>query len=226
MNTNDDVLNDMFKVKPTPTADVPSELICIVDRSGSMTRIRSDAEGGLNAFIAEQKAQPGEANLTIVEFDDTINHVCKRVNLTEATEYSLVPRGMTAMYDAIQYAIGSYDGPDDANVAVVIVTDGDENASRECTQKHVFDLITEKRAAGWDFIFLAANQDAMSAGGSIGISAEASFNFSASGQSVTDAYAVASVYATTTRSGGSADQKRAIFKKHIDDNIDKLDISQ
>lgn len=202
---NEQVLYDLFKDYNTSSAE-KDEIICIVDRSGSMSVIQGDAEGGLNAFIKEQQEVEGAgANITIVEFDDVIDTVCERIDIKDVQPYKLQPRMYTALYDAIGMTINGTDYAGKGKVIVVIVTDGDENASKEYTQEQVFDLISKREAQGWEFVFLAANQDAMATGSSLGISQGANLNFNATSKGMTDAYTVGSTYTTSLRTKSKAD---------------------
>jgi uncharacterized protein YegL len=125
-----------------------SELILILDKSGSMGDVRSDALGGINTFITEQKKEPGEANLTLVLFDTSINTFFDRRNIKDTRplkEEEYVPSGCTALLKAVSDTIDSVgeklarekeaDRPE--KVIVVIMTDGHENASNENTWNDV-----------------------------------------------------------------------------------------
>ena len=103
------------------------EIVCIVDRSGSMETIRVEAAGGLNAFIKEQ-SEVGKANLTIVEFDNSVDTVGDKIPITEANEYDLKPRGMKALLDVIDVFIGDKEQytPADGKSPVVMVHDRGE----------------------------------------------------------------------------------------------------
>lgn len=197
---NNELLDGMFKNTPKRVYD---EIICIVDRSGSMSIIQPDAEGGVNTFIKEQKSVDDRgAYITIVEFDNEYNKVVDHVDVNMVLPYKLVPRGFTALLDAIGTTINSVDmSTVDPNgkIIVVVVTDGDENASKEFTRDQIFKMITEKKEAGWEFIFLAANQDAISTGVGFGFDANTSVNFAATGQGVAYAYNTANSYTTSLR---------------------------
>lgn len=197
---NNELLDSMFKGVPKKVCD---EVICIVDRSGSMDDIKSDAEGGLNAFLDEQKKIVDRGTrITIVEFDDTYNTVVNRVDITEVQKYVLQPRGRTALLDALGATINSIDTTTldpSGKIIFVVVTDGAENASREFSREQIFKLITAKKEAGWEFVFLAANQDAISTGTSYGFDANTTVNFAATGDGVKYAYDTVSVYTTSLR---------------------------
>ena len=187
------------------------EIACVIDRSGSMSSIRDDAIGGFNAFLTEQKVVPGEAKLTLALFDNeylTPHDAVNLENVPELTTATFIPRGSTALYDAIGRTIDNIGGrldkaaakPD--KVIVVVLTDGQENASREYTRERVAEMIKHQQEKyAWEFVFLAANQDAFEAGAALNIKACNTANFAASAKGTAVAYAYMS---NTTRSLGSA----------------------
>ena len=210
---NKDLLNKMFagKVvtpnKPGDSGPVSGkdEIVCIIDRSGSMFSIALDAQGGLNSFIEEQKKVENGANLTIVEFDDTVDIVCDRIDINEATPYQLHPRNSTALLDAIGSVIGNqlkYKA--EGTTIVVVVTDGGENSSKEWTRDQIFKLMEERKAEGWEFMFLAANQDAIQTAQQYGFDPDSAASFAASGKGVQDVYSMSTGYTTNLRSVGKA----------------------
>ncbi len=149
-----------------------TEITIILDRSGSMQSIANDAIGGFNAFLTAQRREEGEARLTLVLFDDQYEVLHKSIPLSHVPDLStatFLPRGSTALLDAIGRTLAKMTRafaarPDETKpgkVIIAILTDGHENASTQYTKLHIADLITEKRAQGWEFIFLAANQDAI-----------------------------------------------------------------
>ena len=179
---------------PVTSASSPptsvTEIAVILDRSGSMQSIAGDAIGGFNAFLAAQRREPGSdtTRLTLVLFDDQYEVPIKSVPLADVpdlTESTFLPRGSTALLDAIGRTLSKMTHsfaarPDDkkpGNIILAILTDGHENSSREYTQKHIADLITEKRAQAWEFIFLAANQDAIATAATLRIDPADAFNF-------------------------------------------------
>ncbi|MBF0242657.1 MAG: VWA domain-containing protein [Desulfamplus sp.] len=177
-----------------------SEIICIIDRSGSMETIKNDAIGGFNTFLEEQKKVPGEATLTYIQFDDEyeVVHENKPLqNVEPINDKVYMPRGTTALLDAIGKTIDST-GKRLANmpeknrpekVIVSILTDGEENASCQYDLAKIKDMIThQKEKYSWEFIFLAANQDAFAEAEKIGIDTKDAFNFAATGQGVREAY--------------------------------------
>ena len=174
-----------------------THIVAILDRSGSMETIRNDAIGGFNTFLREQQELPGDADMTLIQFDNEYEVVRARVPLRDMkplTVHSYVPRGGTALFDAIgrtlneqRIALG-----DGARVVVTILTDGEENASREFTREQIAALVKKCEGNGWRFVFLAANQDAFAAGRGMGVSVNTTSNFAATGKGVMRGFAYAS----------------------------------
>ena len=168
----------------------PAELVCILDRSGSMEPLRADAVGGFNVFLDAQKAVPGEARLSVVLFDTEAETPHDRTPLASVAPFTpadFVPRGGTALYDAVGdalYRLHSRIAETRAEnrperVVVAILTDGEENSSTRYSRTQIADAIAARRAEGWEFTFLAANQDAVLAAAGIGIAREDAFSFEA-----------------------------------------------
>ncbi len=155
-----------------------TDITLVVDRSGSMREIQSDAEGGVNAFIEKQAAEPGEALLTLLQFDTEYEFVHKGVPIGQVPKYELAPRGMTALLDAVGRAINEtgerlakMPEPDRPGLVIfVIMTDGLENSSREFTKSQIKEMIQEQQSKyNWHFTFLGADQDAFAEARVIGI---------------------------------------------------------
>jgi Mg-chelatase subunit ChlD len=155
-----------------------TDITLVVDRSGSMEAIREDAEGGVNTFVREQAEQPGECRVTIVQFDEEYEFVERGVKASECPSFRLRPRGTTALLDAVGRAINETGArlaalPESDRpglVVFVITTDGKENASKEFTREKVREMIAhQQQKYSWQFTFLAANTDAFSEAGGMGI---------------------------------------------------------
>lgn len=157
-----------------------TDITLVVDRSGSMAGVREDAEGGVNTFIGQQAQEPGDALLTLVQFDTEYQFLHKGVPIENVSRYDLVPRGMTALLDAVGRAINETgerlaklaesDRP--GLVIFVVMTDGHENASKEFDQSQIKQLIERRQSdSGWQFTFLGANQDAFAEAGGMGFHA-------------------------------------------------------
>ena len=182
-----------------------TEIVCILDRSGSMESIKHDAIGAFNSFLNGQKKLPSEAYLTLVLFDNEYELLYDSMPLDdvpELTELTFVPRGMTALLDATGRTINTVKKKTkDKNVIVCILTDGEENSSHEYKHADIIKLINKRKEKHhWEFIFLAANQDAIQAGNSLGINANRSVNFSADKASVMRSMDITS-YATAVKRG-------------------------
>lgn len=170
-----------------------THIVCVIDRSGSMGSIREDAQGGFNAFVDEQKKVPGDATITLVQFDTEYETVWENQQLQDVGEYMLKPRGATALLDALGKTInetgkfleGIKEEDRPSNVVFVVVTDGMENSSHEFTKAQITEMIKHQQEKyNWEFNFLAANQDAIGEAMSIGIKAANAMNFAATGQGV------------------------------------------
>lgn len=165
-----------------------TEIIFVVDRSGSMASIAQDMVGGFEAFIEKQKETPGECRVTMVQFDDRYEVSYTARPLAEVKSLDLVPRGMTALLDAVGRCIqetGSrlaalQESERPSQVLFVIITDGAENVSKEYNRARVFDMISTQRSTySWEFVFLGANQDSIATATSMGISGTNAVTFSA-----------------------------------------------
>ncbi len=173
-----------------------TDITMVIDRSGSMSSIRTDAEGGINTFVDSQKSEPGEALLTLVQFDTEYEFVHKGLPISSAPPFKLVPRGSTALLDAVGRAINEtgarLSAMEEAQrpglVVFVIVTDGAENSSKEFTRDKIRQMIEHQQSVyNWQFTFLAANQDAFAEAASMGIAQAGTANFA--GENVVMAYA-------------------------------------
>jgi len=168
-----------------------TEIVVVLDRSGSMGSIERATVDGFNTFLKEQQGSEGDGFITLVQFDDRYEVNYKSVPVKEAKDLILhetfVPRGSTALLDAIGKTIEEL--KTDRDVVFVIITDGHENASR--TYKHVAItkmVETQEKEHGWKFIFLAANQDAIKTGGAMGMSAQNSMTYSATDRGASAAF--------------------------------------
>lgn len=182
-------------------------LLVVVDRSGSMQLIRADAEGGLNGLLEDQRKQPGKLLVSIVQFDGEVETVCRLTPVADVPPYRLAPRGSTALLDAVGRGMTEMGEalaalPEDerpGKVMVLIITDGEENASHEWTLDKVKDAIAHQRDVyGWEFQFHGADTAAW-AGRSLGIQHVVSYSPTAQGTAGT--YSAASHSVTMTRSG-------------------------
>ena len=157
-----------------------TELVFILDRSGSMGGLESDTIGGFNGMLLKQKNEEGEANVTTVLFDDQIEIIHDRFPMKAVkplTEEDYYVRGCTALLDAVGSTVMKTENiqkrlPDEMkaeNVIFVITTDGLENASQEYSVKMVKQMIERNQEKGWQFLFFGANIDAVEEAEKIGI---------------------------------------------------------
>lgn len=165
-----------------------TDITLVVDRSGSMQSMRDDAQGGVNTLIQEQARQEGDALLTLVQFDQHYDFVHTGKPIAEVEPYELVPRGTTALLDAVGRAINETgkrlaDMPESERpglVIFVIVTDGQENSSREFSLSTIKEMIEKQQNKfSWQFTFLGANQNAFAEAGGMGIHADGVANYAA-----------------------------------------------
>ncbi len=168
----------------TPVIDI----ICILDRSGSMMGMADEVINSFNEFVQDQLKEKGKARLTLVLFDDKYEVVYEREKLKkvpELTSKTYFARGMTSLYDAIGKTLTDNTAK---HAMVLIQTDGHENSSQEFNQEAVKKLIKDKEALGWDFLFLGANIDAKSTGAGFGLHATKTSQFDANAAGVKMSY--------------------------------------
>lgn len=173
-----------------------TELVFILDKSGSMSGMEQDTIGGFNAMIEKQRALEGQVYVSTILFSSRSKILHDRKSLdkiTPLTEKDYEVGGMTALLDAVGSAIKhvekihKYARKDDvpAHTMFVITTDGMENASRKFTSDEIKEMICEKeQECGWEFLFVAANIDAVESAESIGIRRERAVNYSVEEETV------------------------------------------
>ncbi len=207
-----------------------TELVFILDRSGSMSGLEADTIGGFNSMIAKQKREAGEALVSTVFFanDSTVIH--DRLPLSEVppmTEKEYFTRGCTALLDAVGGAIHhignihKYARREDVpeKTMFIITTDGYENASRRYNYEHVRRMIERQKAKyGWEFLFLGANIDAVETASQFGIGADRAVNYQCDSEGTALNYEVVSEAISSVRCSAplSAD-----WKKRIDEDYKK-----
>jgi uncharacterized protein YegL len=178
-----------------------TEIIFLLDRSGSMSGLESDTIGGFNAFVEKQRQLEGETIVTAVLFDDKYEILWNVINASKAklTDKEYYVRGSTALLDAVGKTIldvgyrlaKTSEDEKSGKVIFVITTDGMENASLEFTYEKVKELIKHQQEKySWEFIFLGANIDATKAADSIGIDLNNAYSFEASKIGVESMYNV------------------------------------
>jgi Mg-chelatase subunit ChlD len=201
------------KVKAKPQKTLVS---FILDETGSMSNIRGATITGFNEYV---KSLKGDIRMTLTKFNsiktDIVYNAKRLSDIPKLSESSYVPDGMTPLYDAIGATIKKLETESkESEVLVVIMTDGEENFSREFDRKKIFDLIEEKKRKGWMFTFLGANQDAWQTGLNMGIAQANSINFVGTAASTKQAFYAAasatnaySLHASKTRMDGAFNAK-------------------
>lgn len=153
----------------------PRTIVALIqDKSGSMSSRRQTTIEGANEYITTlRKEAEGEVLLTLTQFDTRVTDVFSAKPLTDVktfTSADYVPGGMTALHDAIGRTVRSTERAErnDDRVLVVVMTDGLENSSREWNKDTILSLIEEKRADGWEFVYLGAGEESWAGGKSLG----------------------------------------------------------
>lgn len=202
-----------------------TELVFILDRSGSMAGLEKDTIGGFNAMLEKQRKEPGDAVVSTVLFDHETQVIHDRIAIADVpdlTEKEYFVRGSTALLDAVGGAIHhignvhKYARREDVpeKTLFIITTDGMENASRYYTYQKVRHMIErQKKRYGWEFIFLGANIDAVEEAGKFGIEESMAANYHCDKIGTTLNYEVVSEAITQVRASGAplaADWKRKI----------------
>jgi len=190
-----------------------TELVFIIDRSGSMSGLESDTIGGFNAMLKEQQAVAGEAFVTTVLFDDKYELLHDRVDIKEVaplTDTDYTVRGSTALLDAIGRTIKllrktqrhTHEKFRAEKVMFVIITDGEENSSKRYTATRIKSRIERQiQKYGWEFIFFGANMDAIVEAEKLGIAANRASNYCADAIGTNMVFGVVSTVSTAYRTG-------------------------
>ena len=203
-----------------------TELVFILDRSGSMSGLEDDTIGGFNSMIEKQKKQDGDCYVSTVLFDDESEVLHDRVKLADIskmTDNDYTVRGCTALIDAIGGAIHhignihKYARPEDVpeHTMFIITTDGQENASHRYTSEQVKKMIEHRREKyGWEFLFIGANIDAVETAARYGIDKERAVNYNADSEGTRLNYEVMSETICSFRESRpiTADWKKKIDK--------------
>lgn len=188
------------KVTSKQNNDTLTELVFILDRSGSMSGLEADTIGGFNSMIEKQKKESGRALVSTVLFDNERQVLHDRISIDSVkpmTDKDYYVRGCTALLDAVGFAVHhignvhKYARKEDvpSKTLFVIITDGLENASRYYSANKVKDMINrQKEKYGWEFMFIGANIDAVESAADIGICEECAANYQADSQGTHELY--------------------------------------
>ena len=204
-----------------------TELVFVLDRSGSMAGLESDTIGGFNGMISKQKSQPGEAMVTTVLFDDKYEVIHDRFRvdvIRPLTGKEYYARGCTALLDAVGKTIDKVSRiqrylPEEERaekVIFVITTDGFENSSREYSCQQIQEMIEyQKEKNNWEFMFLGANMDAVAEAKKFGISEDRAVTFENDSQGVQLNYHVVSDTISTMRACAPSQRVGGEWKEEI-----------
>lgn len=196
-----------------------THITVILDRTGSMESIRDDTIGGFNTFLKQQKQEPGRATMTLVQFDtqdpyEVIHRFKPLKDIPELTRETFVPRASTPLLDAMGRGINDLadslkdmpQGKRPSGIVMVIITDGQENSSREFRKDQIAKMVKEKQGkAGWQFVFLSADQAAINDAIAVGVRQGSAMAFDRTAQGTSLAYAASSRGISEYRSGRSKD---------------------
>lgn len=175
-----------------------TEIVCVIDESGSMGSLTQQTIDGFNKFVEEQRQAPGTANLTLITFNTGWKTPIKRQSIATVPQLDRMmygPNGGTALLDALGHAIdnvGKVLMQPGTDVVFVVITDGQENSSTDYKLAQVKEMIEGREKDGWKFIYLGANQDAFSTAASMGMNAATSVNYAANAVGTASTYGYAS----------------------------------
>jgi len=207
-----------------------TELVFILDKSGSMAGLETDTIGGFNTLLAKQKQEKGEAMITTVLFDNNYEILHDRADIRQVnpiTDKEYFVEGSTALLDALGRTINragkaisemrETDRP--GKVMVVIITDGYENASREFKVSQIKHMIEHQQTKyAWEFIFLGANIDAVAAAAQVGIRPDRAATYNADSRGTQLNYDAVCSAVSDYRSGKEVDPN---WKEQIDEDFQK-----
>ena len=200
-----------------------TEIVALLDKSGSMQRLRDDTIGGFNHFLEEQKEVPGEAFLTTVLFNNNYKLLHDRVNIRDVKSIGkrdYTAAGNTALLDALGKTIDDIgaklrdtdESERPSKVIFFIITDGKENSSRKYSKEKVKAMVElQKNTYGWEFLFLGANVDSFAEAASIGVSADKAFDYA------DDSEGVFSVHDAMSKAVGNIRKFKSVNAEEGDD---------
>jgi hypothetical protein len=208
-------------------------IMLLIDRSGSMHTIQTDAEGGVNTFVANQAKAEGRRTIRVAQFNHDYKLVHASIEASEVPKFSIAPSGNTALLDAMGRAITEFGeelaalGEDErpGTVILAVMTDGLENWSSEYSWDAIKTMVThQEENYGWQVIYLGANQDAIATGRRIGVRRDRSMSYAASGIGTQSVLNTVDAYVASAAAGGRAAfteaQRTAAMKEDSDANQD------
>lgn len=207
-----------------------TEIVFILDRSGSMSGLEADTIGGYNSMLEKQKKEDGEAYISTVLFSDNANVIydrCPIAKMEPLTEKQYYVGGCTALLDAVGGAIHhignvhKYAREEDRpeKTIFIITTDGQENASHHYDDKRVKQMVERQQEKyGWEFLFLGANIDAIQEASRFGIREDRAANYECDVEGTQLLYHELSEAVCTFRKGAPSEQMSADWKKNIEED--------
>lgn len=199
-----------------------TDITVVLDRSGSMASVGTDTRGGFDSFVHEQLKAKGDAVLTLVQFDNHYEFVYRAKKLRDVPKLEFIPRGSTALLDAIGRAINDtgerlkeiQESERPGHVIFVILTDGQENDSKVFTKSKINEMISHQQDVyKWQFVFLGANQDAIQEAANLGISSLNAMNYSHTGRGINSAFESTSANLSSLRSGKAVNMNYSASQK-------------
>ena len=209
-----------------------TEIVFIIDESGSMYELKADTIGGFNSVLSEQKSKDGEAYVSTVLFNNSSRVLHDRVpieRIGEMTENDYRPSGSTALLDAVGSAIKhianvhKYARPEDVpeHTLFVITTDGMENSSRHFSAEKVRKMIAkEQDKYGWEFLFLGANIDSVQTAGTFGIDESRAVNYNADGKGTSVMFGAVCAAMSEVRENRPLGASNKAWRKQADEDYE------
>lgn len=210
-----------------------TELVFIVDKSGSMSGLERDTIGGFNSMLKEQQEVSGEAVVTTLLFSDRVKLLHDRLDIQAVApltddDYSV--GGNTALLDALGAAMHKVKEAHrkmrkdflPEKVLFVVITDGEENASRHYTARMIRERIEKYKKTGWEFIFFGANMDSVMQAGSLGISYDRAFDYFSDSVGTRSAYSEISAISSAIRTGTAVPKSSADDVKNALGNLKNI----
>lgn len=206
-----------------------TDVTILVDRSGSMQSIKDDMEGAFDSFIRSQAGVTSdECLVSLYQFDTSCDNVFTNRPVGVVPGLKIVPRGMTALYDAMEHVIEETgrrlarmpESERPQRVVFVTITDGQENSSHKSNSSKVKELLNRQQTQyNWQFVYLGANQDAMLEGGRFGLSGDYTMNYTADSKGVNTAWSTVSDTLTAYRCMASSNM--SFVGKKAEDSGDR-----
>ncbi len=194
-----------------------TDIIFILDKSGSMEHLTKDVIGSFRTFIRDQQKVDGECTMSLLTFDTNFNWIYKNRDIHNVPELEFSAGGNTALYDALGYAIESYEPSCkhcSGKTLFVIFTDGEENSSRKFNKGEIKKMIDHRKEGhNWDFVYLGANQDSFAEGGKISVSYGYIKNYTASPIGVYSAFSSLSHSVSGYR--GTEEKVETFFEENV-----------